>query len=92
MFGKVFFGKPEDPSDLVVTIEAEDKHSFLDRLHEIKAPTLVIAGEKDPFYTPELFRKTAEGIPGSKLIIYEKMGHPASGKQFKEEIRKFLVG
>ena len=92
LFGKAFFGKPEDPSDLVVTIEAEDKHDFIGRLHEIKAPTLVIAGEKDPFYTPELFRKTAEGIPDAKLVIYEKMGHPASGKQFKEEIRGFLVG
>lgn len=91
LFGKSFFGKPEDPSDLVLTIEAEDKHDFLERLCEIKAPTLVIAGEKDPFYTPELFRKTAEGIPDFKLVIYEGMGHPASGKQFKEEIRSFLV-
>ena len=91
LFGKSFFGKPEDPSDLVLTIEAEDKNDFLGRLCEIKAPTLVIAGEKDPFYTPELFRKTAQGIPDSKLVIYKGMGHPASGKQFKEEIRRFLT-
>ena len=67
LFGGSFFGKPkEHPFDVAITIEAEDKHAFKDRLHEITAPTLVIAGDKDPFYTPGLFRETAEGIPNSK--------------------------
>lgn len=92
LFGGAFFGKPEDPSDVVVTIEAEDKHDFKERLGEIKAPTLVVAGDKDPFYTEDLFRETAEGIPGSKLILYEGMGHPAGGKRFKEDLKTFLVG
>jgi pimeloyl-ACP methyl ester carboxylesterase len=42
---------PKDPSDLVVTIEAEDVHNFKDRLGEIQAPTLVVGGSKDPCYT-----------------------------------------
>jgi pimeloyl-ACP methyl ester carboxylesterase len=29
---------PKDPSDLVITVEAEDKHDFKDRLGEISAP------------------------------------------------------
>jgi len=63
LFGGMFFGAPEDPSDLVATIEAEDKHNFKNRLSEITAPTLVIAGDKDPFYSVTLFRETAERIP-----------------------------
>jgi hypothetical protein len=81
---------PEDPSDLVVTLEAEDKHNFKDRLKEIAAPTLVVAGKKDLFYTEQLFRETAEGIPNARLILYEGMGHPVHGEQFRQDVLFFL--
>jgi pimeloyl-ACP methyl ester carboxylesterase len=85
-------GAPRDPSDLVVTIRAEDQFDFRDRLGEIRAPTLVTAGEKDPFYSPELFRETANGIPSGSLALYEGMGHPARGKRFRGDLRGFLAG
>lgn len=85
-------GAPDDPSDLVATIEAEDGFDLRDRLAEISVPTLVIAGAADPFYTEELFRETARGIPGAKLVLYPGMGHPAQGKPFGREVRKFLMG
>jgi pimeloyl-ACP methyl ester carboxylesterase len=91
-FGRFLFGRPADPSDLVVTYDASNNHTFQDRLAEIKAPTLVIAGVDDPFYTPQLFRETAEGIPGAQLILYEGVGHPASGKQFSRDVLSFLRG
>ena len=81
---------PDDPTDLVVTIEAEDKFYFKEQLERIVAPTLVIAGTRDFFYTEELFRETAEGIPDARLILYQGMGHPASGKQFRQDVLKFL--
>ncbi len=81
---------PKDPSDVVVTIEAEDKHDFKQRLAEIKALTLVVAGDRDPFYTQELFRETAAGIPNARLILYPGQGHPASGKQFGQDLLAFL--
>jgi pimeloyl-ACP methyl ester carboxylesterase len=84
------FAAPEDPSDLVVTIEAEDKFNFKERLAQITAPTLVVAGDEDPFYTEALFRETAEGIPNARLILYKGMGHPASGKQFRRDVLQFL--
>ena len=90
LFGGRIFGAPDDPSDLVVTIEAEDKHDFKDRLGQIKTPTLVIAGDKDPFYSETLFRETAEGIPKARLILYKGMGHPASGKRFAQDVLDFL--
>jgi pimeloyl-ACP methyl ester carboxylesterase len=81
---------PQDPTDLVVTIEAEDKFAFKDRLAEIAAPTLVAGGANDFFYSPALFRETADGIPNAKLCLYEKMGHPAGGKQFRRDVLAFL--
>ncbi len=81
---------PKDPSDFVITIEAEDKHHFKDRLSEITAPTLVVAGDKDPFYSVTLFRETAEGIPHARLILYPDMGHPAHGKHFRQDVLAFL--
>ena len=81
---------PKNPADLVVTVEAEDKHAFLGRLSEITAPTLVTGGEDDFFYSPELFRRTAAGIPNARLCLYQKMGHPAGGKQFKRDVLAFL--
>ena len=85
------FAAPKDPNDFVVTVEAEDKFNFKDRLAQITAPTLVIAGDKDPFYTEELFRETAAGIPNAKLILYKGMGHPASGQQFTRDVLAFLL-
>jgi len=82
---------PENPDDLVITVEAEDKLNFKERLSEITVPTLIVAGEADPFYPVELFRETAEGIPECKLILYPKMGHPAKGKQFERDVVTFFT-
>jgi pimeloyl-ACP methyl ester carboxylesterase len=90
LLGESLFGAPKDPTDLIVTIEAEFLHNFKERLGQIRAPTLVVAGDKDPFYTVDLFRETAEGIPNAKLILYKGMGHPALGKQFDQDVLMFL--
>jgi hypothetical protein len=59
-------------------------------LGQITAPKLVAAGESDLFYSEALFRETVEGIPHARLILYPKMGHPASGKQFRRKVLQFL--
>ncbi|MGD9131172.1 MAG: alpha/beta hydrolase [Candidatus Bathyarchaeota archaeon] len=85
-----FFSKPSDPSDVVVTIEAEDQHNFKDHLAEIKVPTLVIGGEDDFFYP---IRETGEGIPNAEMILYEGFGHNAwldNRRQFQEDVMEFL--
>lgn len=84
------FVRPKIPSDLVVTIEAEDKFNFMERLGQIAAPTLVVAGDQDPFYTAALFHETATGIPNARLILYPGLGHPVHGKQFDQDVSLFL--
>lgn len=77
-------------SDFVITVEAEDRLRFRERLGEIAAPTLVIAGRADPLYSEDLFRETARGIPDAHLRLYPRLGHPALGRDVRRDLRAFL--
>jgi pimeloyl-ACP methyl ester carboxylesterase len=46
-----------------------------ERLHAVKAPTLVIHGTVDPLVRPEGGKDTAASIPGAKLMMIDGMGH-----------------
>ena len=66
---------PRDPTDLLVTIAAEDAFDVGDQLHQITAPTLVIGGAKDAGYSRELFELTAAGVKDGRAHIYPHWGH-----------------
>jgi len=66
---------PEDPTDLLVTLDAEDAFDVGDQLDRITAPTLVIGGAKDIVYTCELFEQTAAGVRDGRAHIYPDWGH-----------------
>lgn len=66
---------PEDPTDLLVTLDAEDAFDVRDQLRRITAPTLVIGGAKDVFYGRELFERTAAGVRDGRAHIYPDWGH-----------------
>jgi pimeloyl-ACP methyl ester carboxylesterase len=65
---------PADPADMLAVIEAEDGFDAAPQLHRIIAPTLAVAGDRDRNYTPELFRETADRIPGARLRLYPRQG------------------
>jgi pimeloyl-ACP methyl ester carboxylesterase len=65
----------DDPSDLLVTVDAEDAFDVGADLPRITAPTLVIGGGKDPFYPRELFQATADGVPDGSAHIFDGWGH-----------------
>lgn len=48
-------------------LEADINHDVLDRLHLVKCPTLVFAGEEDMNFMPRYPRILAEGIPNSEF-------------------------
>ena len=75
LFGRFFIGKVEYPNDFLTQIKGDIEMDFKDRLSEIKAPTLILSGELDIIYPPEIVRITAEGIPNAKLKLYEGQGH-----------------
>jgi pimeloyl-ACP methyl ester carboxylesterase len=82
-----------DPSDMIATVEAEDAFDASDRLGEIRAPTLVIGGERDPCYSRELFEETTRGIPDARLFIYRGRGHggTVTDRRFARDVTAFLL-
>ncbi|GAA0808177.1 alpha/beta fold hydrolase [Spirilliplanes yamanashiensis] len=81
-----------DPSDLIATIEAEDAFDIEDDLARVEARTLVVAGARDRFYSPELFRLTAARIPGARLLLHRSAGHAGvlTRERTTREILRFL--
>jgi len=61
--------------------------TVMDRLGEIKAPTLVIAGRKDFLYPPEHQQDLAAGIPNARLVLIDKSGHNPHDEQPAEVLR-----
>ena len=49
--------------------------TVMDRLSEIKVPTLVMAGRDDFVFPPEHQGQLAAGIPDARLEIIERAGH-----------------
>jgi pimeloyl-ACP methyl ester carboxylesterase len=65
----------DDPSDLLATIAAEDAFDVEADLPKVTAPTLVIGGTADRFYSEDLFRRTADGVPDGRAVIFPGKGH-----------------
>lgn len=83
--------KPKNPSDMLEVLRAEDRFDVRDRLPDITVPTLVVCGERDYFWTPEMFAETADRIPGGRLIRYPKVGHnPLADPRFTPDVLAFL--
>ncbi|WP_454197309.1 alpha/beta fold hydrolase [Nocardia sp. Marseille-Q1738] len=84
--------RPENPTDTVAFLHAEDSFDVGGRLGEITVPTLVVGGDRDAFYPVETFRRTADGIPNAQLTIYPGIGHLGVVKQkrFTQDIVSFV--
>ena len=60
------------------TLEASVAQDRAAPLEKISVPTLVIAGDEDTVYPPELAREIARRIPGAQLVMFERTGHLAN--------------
>jgi proline iminopeptidase len=68
--------------------------TVMNRLGEIKVPTLVIAGREDFIYPPEHQEELAAGIPNARLAFIDRAGHNPHDEQpaeFQRLVRDFLV-
>ncbi|WP_370944752.1 alpha/beta fold hydrolase [Amycolatopsis sp. cg5] len=62
------------PPDLIAVMNAEITFDLTDRLPEITAPTLLVAGDRDAGYPLELIRLTADRIPDARLVVLPRRG------------------
>jgi 3-oxoadipate enol-lactonase len=75
-------------------IEATVGNTTLDRLHLIKAPTLVILGTEDKFCPPRSIEAMATRIPNAKLVKIEGGAHNIlveMRSRFNKEVLDFLL-
>lgn len=91
LLGGRLIDSPQDVLDMATTIEAEDTFD-LARCPVVQAPTLLLAGRDDRFYTPALFEETAELIPTCRLRLLDGRGHITVTRDpaFHSEIAAFL--
>ena len=66
----------------------------MNRLGEIKVPTLVMAGREDFIYPPEHQEELVAAIPNARLLIIDRAGHNPHDEQPAETfkaVREFLA-
>jgi hypothetical protein len=71
-FGPIVQG---DQTDALVTLDADDAFDAEADPPCVTAPTLVIGGGNDHFYTQELFHGTAAGVQDGRVHIFPGWGH-----------------
>lgn len=74
---------------IVATAKTAVRHNLSDKLHQIKAPTLLIWGREDTVTPAFVGEKFNELIEGSKLVFVEKCGH-APMMERSDEFNKIL--
>ena len=88
-----------------LSLREGNRQAFVDRLRNrtisditkistIKAPTLILWGEKDNWISEENAWKFDKDIPDSEVIIYENVGHlpmEEVAERSAEDTRKFLL-
>lgn len=90
LMGRV--GKPKDFSRFIIMANACINHNSYCDLEKIKSPTLVIGGDSDKIVTGKASKEIAEKIKGSKLFMYEGLGHGLyeEAKNFNSRVLDFL--
>jgi pimeloyl-ACP methyl ester carboxylesterase len=69
------FPHKQATEDLQRSLDAWIRHDTSDRLPQVTAPTLVIAGGRDSTSRPEVCRQVAELIPDARFEVMEEECH-----------------
>ncbi|MGH7312321.1 MAG: alpha/beta fold hydrolase [Candidatus Rokuibacteriota bacterium] len=66
---------PQSVTGFLRQTEAVERHDTLDRLAEIRCPTLVSVGEEDILVPPRFSQQLAARVPGARLDLVPGGGH-----------------
>ncbi len=80
--------------DVLVETQAEMDVDARPVLHQITAPVLIIAGDRDTFFTQDIVEETTRLVPDCTVVRYEGRGHggTASDKRVPRDVVAFLNG
>jgi pimeloyl-ACP methyl ester carboxylesterase len=95
VLGARYYFNKVGPGGVLDQLRAVSKHNTIDRLDQIKAPTLVMAGTEDKIVPTEFSRIVAQHIPGAKFLDLERGSHSffmERSKRFNKEVIEFLKG
>lgn len=70
------------------------KIDYVDELGTVTCPTLILVGKEDWITDPRYSKMMADGIKGSRLIMYDKSDHSMESdvpEQYFNDIRGFIV-
>ncbi|MFC6835785.1 alpha/beta fold hydrolase [Halomarina ordinaria] len=85
---------PPAAVDFDVSARASLAHDAGDRLASVDAPTLVVGGTRDPFFSERAFRRTADGLHDGRFVRLDGLGHEAvicAGERFDRPVVDFLA-
>jgi pimeloyl-ACP methyl ester carboxylesterase len=85
---------PQSLEGFLRQLEAIRRHDVLDRLHGIKCPVLILAGEDDSIAPLRYSRELREHISHAQLVQVPGVGHAfpiENPGQFNEQLRLFLT-
>jgi 3-oxoadipate enol-lactonase/4-carboxymuconolactone decarboxylase len=66
-----------DDKGYLAVVHALATYDARDRLGEIEAPVVAVAGAHDPTCPPDIVRQIAEGVQNGRLVVLENVGHQA---------------
>lgn len=75
--GRYTLPRPAAPADMWISLEAELDYDGRRSIGGIGTRTLVIGGERDPFFPPAILQETAEAIPNAELHVIPRAKHGA---------------
>jgi pimeloyl-ACP methyl ester carboxylesterase len=86
-------GGRTDRADLATTLEAEDAFDLTRCAGTVQAPTLVVGGAKDRFYSRAVLTETAALIEGAELMLVPGRGHVTvmSDRHARDRVAAFLT-
>ncbi|GAB3953736.1 alpha/beta hydrolase [Kribbella albertanoniae] len=74
-FSRLTAGAVADVATFHATVSLMRTWSVIDRLDQVKAPTLLLTGEHDPVCSPAQSRRIARRMKSADVVVFDNSGH-----------------